>query len=111
MRNLLAFLAALAITIGVVGWYLDWFHIQTCTSRQSGDRNVEIDINTKKIGDDLHKGEQKIQDALDKGKKEETETGKKVPDGARDDASRAADSVKEEATRRFDNVRDETIKR
>jgi hypothetical protein len=59
MRNLLAFAAAALITLAAVGWYRDWFHIQSqCNS--PGSRSVEININTRKIDEDLKKGEQKI---------------------------------------------------
>jgi len=59
MRNLLAFLAAVALTVGGVGWYRDWFHVQNQPSAP-GTRSVEININTKKIGEDLKKGEDKF---------------------------------------------------
>jgi hypothetical protein len=59
MRNLLAFAAAAMITLAAVGWYRDWFHIQS-QSNAPGSRSVEININTRKIDEDLKKGEQKI---------------------------------------------------
>jgi hypothetical protein len=59
MRNMLAFLAALTLTVGGIGWYRDWFHIQSQPTAP-GTRSVEIDINTKKIGEDLRKGEEKL---------------------------------------------------
>jgi len=69
MRNLLAFVAALALTFGGVGWYLDWFKIQsTRPVEDPGHRSVNIDINTKKVGQDLHRAEEKVQDALNNGK-------------------------------------------
>ena len=43
MRNLLAFLAAAALTLIGVGWYLDWFHLQSVPGG-SGHRSVTIDI-------------------------------------------------------------------
>ncbi|HEV3235948.1 MAG TPA: hypothetical protein VGZ25_03105 [Gemmataceae bacterium] len=59
MRNLLAFVAAAAITLAAIGWYRDWFQIQS-QSKAPGSRSVEININTLKIDEDLKKGEQKI---------------------------------------------------
>lgn len=59
MRNLLAFAAAAMITLAAVGWYRDWFHIQS-QSNSPGSRSVEININTRKIDEDLKKGEQKV---------------------------------------------------
>lgn len=64
MRNMLAFLAALTLTLGGVGWYLDWFQIRT-TPAPSGQRSVTVDINTRKIGEDLLKAEQKVQKRLE----------------------------------------------
>ena len=57
MRNLLAFLAAAALTVGGVGWYRGWFVFQTNT-QPSGHRNLSIDINSPKIGEDLQRGRQ-----------------------------------------------------
>jgi len=65
MRNLLAFLAAMAITVGVVGWYLDWYKIRAMPA-PSGQRSLSIDINTSKIGTDLQKGTSEIQHMLEK---------------------------------------------
>ena len=55
MRNLLAFLAALVLTLAGVGLYLDWFKIRTSTP-SSGQRTVNIDVNTEKVGEDLQDG-------------------------------------------------------
>ncbi|MFO0878808.1 MAG: hypothetical protein U0840_15810 [Gemmataceae bacterium] len=72
MRNLLAFLAALTLTLAAVGWYLDWYHIRTGRN-ESGQKSVTVDINTKKIGEDLLEAERKIQQRLAEKAKEETE--------------------------------------
>lgn len=65
MRNILAFLAAVVITIGVAGKYLGWYTFRSTTD-QTGHRNVNIDFDTKKIGVDLQKGAAGVQKALDK---------------------------------------------
>jgi len=71
MRNLLAFLAALALTFAGVGWYLDWFKIRSAPPvEEPGHRSVNIDINTKKVGQDLHRAEEKVQDALNSSKED-----------------------------------------
>jgi hypothetical protein len=75
MRNLLALLAALLLIFAGLGWYLDWFKVKQHPS-EPGHNNVSIDINTKKIGQDLHKGEQKLQQILDSAAKDKD----KVPD-------------------------------
>jgi hypothetical protein len=73
MRNLLALLGFALVTFLVVGYYLDWYHVSPRASETTGHRTVEIDINSKKIGDDVHKGveavEKKGHDILDKNDK------------------------------------------
>jgi hypothetical protein len=60
MRNLLAFLAMVLLTVAGVGWYLGWYQVHTVT-QSPGHRTVKIDIDTNKVGDDLKRGEQKIE--------------------------------------------------
>jgi hypothetical protein len=79
MRNLLAFLAAVMLTIAGVGWYLDWYHIRS-TPTEGGQKSVTVDINTKKIGEDLLKAEQKIQQRLAEKAKGESAEEKKALD-------------------------------
>jgi len=71
MRNLLAFLAAAALTIAGLGWYLDWYKFQS-TPASAGHRSITVDIDGKKIGEDVRQGAErgaaKIQDALDRKK-------------------------------------------
>jgi hypothetical protein len=64
MRNLLAFLAAAAITFAGLGWYLDWYKIRS-EPGSSGHRNVNIDLNAPKIIEDVHKGVEKGEQKLD----------------------------------------------
>jgi hypothetical protein len=63
MRNLLAFFAALTLTVAGLGWYLDWYRLRSAPAAD-GHRNVTIDINAPKIGQDLYKAEQNIQKKL-----------------------------------------------
>lgn len=79
MRNLLAFLAAMTLTVAGIGWYLDWYRIRT-TPADSGQKSVTVDINTKKIGEDLREAEKKIQQRLAERVNAEAEAnnGKKV---------------------------------
>jgi hypothetical protein len=107
MRNLLAFLAAAAITIALVGWYLDWFQVRSTTNAESGQPKVEIDINSKKIGQDLHRGGQALENAIEKKKPDDAKgDAKSILEGVRDEAGRAATGVKNDVEKRFDNVRD-----
>jgi hypothetical protein len=72
MRNLLAFLAAVVLTVACVGWYLGWYTVENTPAPQ-GHNAVQIDIDRHKIGDDLHKGGQKLQEAIDKNRSKEDE--------------------------------------
>ena len=58
MRNLLAFLAAVTLTVVGVGWYLGWF------------QTVKVELNTTKIREDLNKGGQKVQQLLENRRKD-----------------------------------------
>jgi hypothetical protein len=75
MRNLLALLGFALVTFLVVGWYLDWYHITPKTTAP-GQRSYQLDINSKKIGEDVHKGveavEKKGHELLDKDGKPTT---------------------------------------
>lgn len=69
MRNLLALLALLVLVAGGVGYYRGWFSFHKEAS-SPGHTNVKIDIDTSKIGKDLHQSEQKIQHFLDNAGKD-----------------------------------------
>jgi hypothetical protein len=71
MRNLLAFLAAAALTVAGAGWYLGWYRVKE-TDAAPGHKAVHIDIDSNKIGEDLHKGGERLQEALDKKLREES---------------------------------------
>ncbi len=73
MRNLLAFLAAATLTLIGVGWYLDWFNFRSIPA-ESGHRQLNIDVNTEKISEDLHKAEQKVEHKLTEKHKPGTAT-------------------------------------
>jgi hypothetical protein len=64
MRNLLALLGALLLLMAGLGWYLDWFKVKTQPAAE-GHHDVHIDINTTKIGQDIHSGEEKLQKMLE----------------------------------------------
>jgi hypothetical protein len=64
VKNLLALLGALVVTFAGVGWYLDWYKIQSSTD-SAGHREVNIDLNTKKINADISKGAEKIEKVIE----------------------------------------------
>jgi hypothetical protein len=89
MRNLLAFLAAVCLTVAVSGWYLGWYTVESPPA-PSGRRNVNIEINTVKIGADIQRGSERLQDLLKEGKdkaaeKKNTTAGKEGRVGTHDD--------------------------
>ncbi|MCI0739431.1 MAG: hypothetical protein L0Y72_10335 [Gemmataceae bacterium] len=64
MRNLLALLGlSLVIFLGL-GWYLGWYKIHSSPSAD-GHRQIQIDLNTPKIKQDLNSGREKLRDWLD----------------------------------------------
>jgi len=65
MRNLLALVAFVVISVAAVGWYLGWYHVDRGAATEDGHRTVSIDINQRKIASDVRKGEKKIEQAID----------------------------------------------
>jgi hypothetical protein len=65
MRNLLALLGAAVVTVVGVGWYLDWFKVHRGPAN-GGKQNYNVEFNTTKIGEDIHKGGEKLHKALEK---------------------------------------------
>ncbi len=65
MRNILAFLAALALTVVGAGYYLGWYSVKS-TLGAGGHRSVNIDINTNKLEQDVEKGAAKLEQAIQK---------------------------------------------
>jgi hypothetical protein len=76
MRNLLAFLASVCLTVAVSGWYLGWYTVETPPA-PSGRRNVNIEINTVKIGEDIQRGSERLQDLLKESKDKDKAVQKK----------------------------------
>jgi hypothetical protein len=79
MRNLLALLGLALVVVGGLGWYLGWYKVKTEPAADPGHHNVSIDIDTNKIGKDLHNGEQKLQKILENSKADPSKPGKEQP--------------------------------
>ncbi len=62
MRNLVFVLFLGVFGFLVAGWFLDWYSIGGGRA-DNGQRRVQIDLDTKKIGADLAKGREKLQDS------------------------------------------------
>jgi hypothetical protein len=67
MRNILAFLALAALLIAGAGWYLGWYQMKS-EPATDGHREITIDINGPKIGQDLDKGKARLRELLDSKK-------------------------------------------
>lgn len=65
MRNMLAFCAALTLTVAFVGYHLGWFKVASAPGAM-GHRSVSVDINTVKVERDLEKGASKIERMIEK---------------------------------------------
>ena len=63
MRNVLALIGLLVIGVGGLGWYLGWYKIQS-TPTPDGHRQIQIDLNTNKITEDVNKGKVVVRDYL-----------------------------------------------
>ena len=70
MRNLLALFAAAVLTFIGVGWYLGWYHIQA-SAAADGHQAYNVDLNARKIREDLHRGTEKLQEAIDSSRKDD----------------------------------------
>jgi hypothetical protein len=55
MRNLLSLLGFALVVFLAVGWYLDWYSFSSKPS-DNGHLSFEVDVNKKKIGDDVQHG-------------------------------------------------------
>jgi hypothetical protein len=83
MRNMLALFAAALLTAIGLGWYLGWYKVSSQPASVPGQHDVQIHIDTKKIGTDLQNGEEKIKQIIKEKTKDEAKSpadGKKVSD-------------------------------
>jgi hypothetical protein len=70
MRNLLALFAAAVLTFAGVGWYLGWYRINPAPAAE-GHRSFHVDLDGRKMGDDLHRGKVKLEEALERNTKDD----------------------------------------
>jgi hypothetical protein len=69
MRNLLAFVGAVVLTVACAGWFLGWYTLRS-TPAPAGHRSVNVEFDTNKIGHDIHRGEARLQELLQKDGKD-----------------------------------------
>ncbi|MEY4191656.1 MAG: hypothetical protein RIR17_2392 [Planctomycetota bacterium] len=63
MRNLLAFAAFCVLAFVTIGYFQGWYMVKANISTD-GNRNVNIDFNTKKITADIGKGTEFVQEKI-----------------------------------------------
>jgi hypothetical protein len=84
MRNLLAFLAVAALAFIGLGWYLDWYKVQSVPG-EPGRQSITIDFDRQKIAKDVEKGvqqgEEKLHDVLEKRSSASTAPAGNKPQG------------------------------
>ncbi|MBX7105786.1 MAG: hypothetical protein K1X57_17010 [Gemmataceae bacterium] len=56
MRSLFAFVGGALIAFLGLGWYFQWYTITKEPGATPGHTRIGIDINTKKVTDDVQKG-------------------------------------------------------
>jgi hypothetical protein len=69
MRNLLALIGAAVVLVAVVGWYRNWYTVET-TAGGGGQQSVNIEIDRSRINEDIQKGSDRLHDALERSRKE-----------------------------------------
>jgi hypothetical protein len=82
MRNLLSLFAFAVLVFTGAGWYLGWYKVQS-NPAPDGHRSYNVDINGRKIQEDLQRGKQKLQEAMDQKSKDNDNT---TADRGRDDS-------------------------
>jgi hypothetical protein len=79
MRNLLALVGAAVLTFAGVGWFLGWYHLEPAPGKAPGHRSVTVDIDPRKIKDDIHKGEQNVERVLEQAAQGDTARRRAAP--------------------------------
>jgi hypothetical protein len=66
---MLALIGLVVVLFLGLGWYLDWYSFRPATITDPSRKTYTIDINTKKITDDvgnkIHEGEERLHDFFD----------------------------------------------
>jgi hypothetical protein len=81
VRNVLAFLAAAALTVVGVGWYLGWYRLSNAPA-DHGRTRVNIEFDTIKIGEDFQRGGRKVHDLLERGRQQRAAGGQEPAEDA-----------------------------
>jgi hypothetical protein len=68
MKKLLFLLLVLVVVTGGLGYYLGWFRFSTSRDEETGERNVEMKVDTDKMNTDAQKAKEKLGSAAEKAK-------------------------------------------
>ena len=68
MKKLLFLLLVLVVVTGGLGYYLGWFRFSTSRDEDTGERNVEMKVDTDKMNTDAQKAKEKLGSAAEKAK-------------------------------------------
>jgi hypothetical protein len=68
VKQLLVLLLVLVVVTGGVGYYLGWFRFSTSKDTDTGERNVEMKVDTNKMKADAEKAKEKLGSATEKDK-------------------------------------------
>lgn len=79
MRNMLALVALGLIGFAAIGWFRGWYSVITAPTA-SGGRNININVNSPKISDDISRSKTKLREFLT-SEKEKQEGNSFLPDG------------------------------
>jgi len=71
MKKLLFLVLILVVVTAGVGYYLGWFRFSTSKDTGTGERNVEMNIDTNKMKTDAQKAKEKLSTAGEKAKESE----------------------------------------
>ena len=68
MKGVIVFLVVVAVAIGAVGWYLDWFKFQKTGNSHEINLNVNVDKDKvkKDVNESVDKAKEKAEELRDK---------------------------------------------
>jgi hypothetical protein len=78
MRNLLALLGLLALVFAGVGWWQGWYAVRSQPAAD-GQRHLNIEVNTSKVGDDTARWGSKVVDLVEKAREHGGDKGEVKP--------------------------------
>jgi hypothetical protein len=71
MRKLLFVMVLLVVGVVALGFYREWFIVETTSDSQSGRQGVQFEVDRKKMDPDINKVKEKISGSTQAGQKED----------------------------------------